>query len=352
MTRLVRIGFAGKVGSVTLLALLAAMLVCLAGCDVAGTDSEEARAQVRETATATSAAVPSATVTVEPPTLTPVETATAVPSATATDTLVPTLTATSTAVPTETATSTEAATETATAKPLPTQTPTPEAEMADVIPTPVVVNGRKYDAYVPAATKKYQVYHYSCEFDAAWVVLKTYGYDVSFEEQLAIVGYDDSIEPYYEETSKGIVIHGGDILNAYSGDYATNFLARTTGFAMRRVFEEYGLLVTPVRDRESLEAALRRGELVWIKTTADFKPGRPSTWVMPDGRTYETVLGNDHAAVVMGYNADGALIRDVLGPTNTNWNRKYEYLVPWPKFMAAWGSQQYDGLAVHPPDAR
>ena len=42
--------------------------------------------------------------------------------------------------------------------------------------------------------------------------------------------------------------------------------------------------------------------MVWIKTTADFKPGKPSTWIMPDGTRYKTVLGNDHAAVVMGYN--------------------------------------------------
>ncbi len=208
------------------------------------------------------------------------------------------------------------------------------------------MNGRYYDAYIPAATKKHQVYHYSCEFDAAWVVLKTYGYDVSMDEQLAIVGWDTSIEPYYEETAKGIVIYGGDVTRAYSGDYKTNFLARTTGDAMRKVFEHFGLRVTPVHDRESLEAALLKGELVWIKTTADFKPGRPSVWIMPDGNSYNTVLGNDHAAVVMGFNSDGALIRDVLGPTNTNWQRQYEYEVPWPKFMAAWVSQSYDGLAV------
>ena|SRR5436853_6556453 len=73
------------------------------------------------------------------------------------------------------------------------------------------------------------------------------------------------------------------------------------------------------------------------------------TWIMPDGRTYDTVLGNDHAAVVMGYNSDCVLIRDVLGPTSTNWQRKYQYEVPWPKFLAAWASQQYDGLAVAPP---
>ncbi|MDQ6695035.1 MAG: LysM peptidoglycan-binding domain-containing protein [Chloroflexota bacterium] len=220
---------------------------------------------------------------------------------------------------------------------------------ADAHSTTVVVNGILYDAYNQAATKQHQWYHYSCEFDAAWVVLKTYGFDVSMDEQLAIVGVDKSVEPYYKETSGGIFIYGGDILNSYSGSYATNFLARTTGSAMRRVFEHYGLRVTPVHDQVALEAALRRGELVWIKTTADFKPGKPSTWVMPGGATYQTVLGNDHAAVVMGYNSDGALIRDVLGPTSTNWQRQYEYLVPWPKFLTAWAQQSYDGLAVTAP---
>jgi hypothetical protein len=199
---------------------------------------------------------------------------------------------------------------------------------------------------VPAATKLHQYYHYTCEFDAAWVVLKSNGIDATLDDQIAIVGLDTSIEPYYQETENGIFIYGGDILHAYSGDYKKNFLARSTGMVIRQVFEHYGLNVTTVNTREDMQAALRRGELVWIKTTADFKPGKPATWVMPDGGTYETVLGNDHAAVVMGYSDRGALIRDVLGPTNTNENRKYEYEVAWPKFMAAWGQQQYDGLAV------
>ena len=51
----------------------------------------------------------------------------------------------------------------------------------------VTPDGRTYTAYVPAATKAGQFYQYSCEFDAAWVVLATFGHDVPFEEQLAIV---------------------------------------------------------------------------------------------------------------------------------------------------------------------
>jgi len=239
-------------------------------------------------------------------------------------------------------------------------TPTAGAEAAATVTSPAqatvepdatagsgkMVNGLWYDAYVPAATKLHQYYHYTCEFDAAWVVLKTNGIDVTLQDQLAITGQDKSIEPRYEETANGIFIYGGDILHYYSGDYTTNFLARSTGAVISRVFEHYGLKVTPVHTQDAMEAALRQGDLVWIKTTADFKPGKPATWVMPDGTTYQTVLGNDHAAVVMGYSDRGAHISDVLGPTSTNENRQYEYDVPWPKFMAAWDQQQDDGLAV------
>ena len=244
------------------------------------------------------------------------------------------------------------------APPAPTDTavpPTPEPPPPTPTEKPAVdysatVNGKYYDVYIPdVATKKKQYYHYTCEFDAAWVVLKTNGIDATLQDQIDIVGIDTSIEPYYEETADGFVIYGGDIFNFYSGHYDKNLLARSTGRVIGRIFEHYGLNVTPVNTREGMEAALRRGELVWIKATADFKLGRVATWVLPDGTTYETVLSNDHAVVVMGYSERGALIRDVLGPTSTNWNRQYEYEVPWEQFMAVWGQQQYDGLAVGKP---
>jgi hypothetical protein len=228
-------------------------------------------------------------------------------------------------------------------------TPTPTAQAARA---PIAVNGRTYDAYIPAASKKGQWYHYTCEFDAAWAVLKTYGFDVGLEKQIELVGLDTSIEPYYVETRNGIVIYGGDITKAYSGDYKENFLARSSGEAMRKVFEHYDLTVTAINTREGIESALLRGELVWIKTTVDFKPWVPATWVMPDGRTYKTVLGNDHAVVVMGFNSKNVVIRDVLGPTSTNWNRVYEYEVSWDKFMKSWGAQSFDGLAVAPPSGQ
>jgi hypothetical protein len=213
----------------------------------------------------------------------------------------------------------------------------------------VRVGNRVYDAYIPAAVKTKQWYHYTCEFDAAWIVLKTYGINSTLQDMINAVGIDNRIEPYYKHTKNGIIVYGGDIFNYYSGNYKKNFLARSTGQAMRKAFEAYDLKVTPVRDRAGLEAALRRGELVWIKTTVDFKPWRPVTWVMPDGRTTKGVLGSDHALVVMGFNKDVVVIRDPLGPTSTNWKRKYEYEVTWSKFMASWGAQQYDGLAVAPP---
>jgi hypothetical protein len=238
----------------------------------------------------------------------------------------------------------------------PTQVPEPEPAVPTPTPAPkpddsqgVVVNGRFYNAYIPAASKKGQWFHYTCEFDAAWALLKTYGFDVGLEEQVEIIGLDTSIEPYYEETDNGVVIYGGDITNAYSGDYKENFLARSSGAAMRKVFEHFGLRVTPVHDRESVEAALLRGELIWAKVPVDFKGWVPATWIMPDGRTYETVLGNDHAIVIMGFNDEAVVIRDVLGPTSTNWKRPYEYEIDWPRFLSHWGAQSYDGLAVAPP---
>ncbi len=351
-----------NIGAASFVVLLLGLLA-LSGCDSGDTSLSVSKgaATAAAAAAAASASTPAATeaiVTTSTPQIAAI--ASTQPPATA---IIQSDTSTPASEPTNTATSpaTTPPTETAEAKPTSTSadaTPTSLDEQAATHtseaaapPTrePVTVNGRTYDAYLQAATKKNQVYHYSCEFDSAWVVLKTYGYDVSVDQQLQIVGLDASIEPYYKETPNGVLIYGGDITNLYSGDYKTNFLARSTGSAMRKVFERYGLTVTAVNDKANLEAALLRGELVWIKTTVDFKPGRPATWVMPDGSTYQTVLGNDHAVVVIGFNSDVVVIRDVLGPTSTNLQRKYEYEVPWSKFLASWGSQSYDGLAVAPP---
>ena len=214
---------------------------------------------------------------------------------------------------------------------------------------PVVVGGRRYDAYIPAATKPGQFYWYTCEFDAAWVVFKTYGYEVGLFEQLAAVGRDESVEPYARETSQGIVIHGGEVAEHWCGDYTKNFLARMRGPAMRKVFRAYGLRATPVVDRADIMGALRKGKLVWAKATVDFLPWTPATWVTPAGKRFPTPYTNDHAVVAIGYNRDVVVIRDVLGPTDTNWNRQYEYEVPWSTFLDSLGSHGFDALSVAPP---
>lgn len=227
-----------------------------------------------------------------------------------------------------------------TTQPSPTPTPTNG---------PVEIGGRLYTAYIAAETKDQQAYQYSCEFDAAWVILATYGISASVDDLVAIVGVDTSVEPTMRETRDGVLIYGGDIDNYLSGNIDENFLARSTGKAMQKAFMHYGLAATAVHDRASVEAALRAGQLVWMKTTVDFKPWRTATWVMPNGETRTVVLGNDHAVVAIGYSERGVAIRDVLGPTSSNWSRPYEYEVSWDTFLASWGAQDFDGLAVARP---
>jgi hypothetical protein len=242
------------------------------------------------------------------------------------------------------------------ATPTGTRTPSPTAlPSATVLPSstpspaPVIVDGRTYAAYIPAAVKKSQLYQYTCEFDAAWVVLQTFGVDASVDEIIARTPIDESIEPYFEQTSDGFVIYGGDIRSAFSGNYRKNFLARSSGSALVPVFASFGLVASPVAERAAVEAALRRGALIWMKTTVDFKPWRPAVWITPDGDRVPTVLGNDHAVVAIGFNAEVVVIRDVLGPTSSNWRRPLEYEVSWETFLNAWGAQGFDGLAVERP---
>jgi hypothetical protein len=219
------------------------------------------------------------------------------------------------------------------------------SQIVEINPTPIR-DPSLYDVYIPAACKAGDFFYYSCEFDAAWAVLKTFGIEAGFDEQLAIVGQDQTIEPYYQNTPNGIVIHGGDISTSFCGDYRSNLLARARGSAVRKVFKHYGLQVSAVSDRADIKGALKSGRLVWIKTTVDFLDWVPATWLTPDGDTFPAVLGNDHAAIVIGYTDDIVVMRDVLGPTDTNWNRQYEYEVPWDLFLKCWGAQGNDGLAV------
>ncbi len=121
-------------------------------------------------------------------------------------------------------------------------------------PTAVIVKGHTYAAYIPAAVKEGQLYQYTCEFDAAWVVLQTFGVDVSVEEIIARTPIDESIEPRFEKTSDGFVIYYGNIRSAYSGNYRKNFLARSSGSALLSVFASFGLTANPVADRAAVEA--------------------------------------------------------------------------------------------------
>lgn len=219
------------------------------------------------------------------------------------------------------------------------------AEIVEITPPPIA-DPRNYDVYIPTACKNGPFYHYTCEFDAAWAVMKTFGIDAPLDDQVAAIKIDNRIEPFYVETASGFVIQGGDIAHAYSGDFTSNFLARTTGSGFRRVFTDYGLYAVPVKTRERIEQHLRKGRLIWFKMTVDFLDWRTATWIEPEGKQTEVVFSNDHAAIVMGYNEQVAVVRDVLGPTSTNWNRLYEYEVPWETFLRSWGAQGFDGLAV------
>lgn len=209
-------------------------------------------------------------------------------------------------------------------------------------------DGRLYEAYVQPVPKFGQFYPYTCEFDAAWIILATFGEDRPFEEMLSIVGHDVSIEPWYEQTATGFVIYGGDITSAFSGDYVSNMLARASGAAFQPLFEHFNLAATPISTQEELQAALAAGQLIWTKATVDFQPWADTTWITPAGEQVVTVLGNDHAVVINGYNQDVVVISDPLGPTSTNWARPYEYEVPWQTFLGVWAAQGQDALAVGP----
>ncbi len=203
-----------------------------------------------------------------------------------------------------------------------------------------------YTAYIPTASKTGPFFAYTCEFDAGWAVLKTFGIDATLQDQLDAIVVDPRVEPYYEWQGSNAIIHGGDITTSFSGDYTWNYLCRTTSNGFRPVFEQYGLDTRRVNSRFRIEHYLSQGYLIWIKTTVDFKDWVPATWITPEGRQLQVVLGNDHAMVVIGYNDEVVVIRDVLGPTDTNWQRPYEFEVPWNRFLTCWGAQGYDGLAV------
>lgn len=222
---------------------------------------------------------------------------------------------------------------------------TPVGQAAD---GSIADQGWYWDAYLQMPIKEGQDFHFTCEFDSAWIILKAYGMDVGLDEQLALVGQDKSIEPYFEETGDGFQIYGGDVDNFYCGHIDTNMLARARCNAMRKLFESKGLGVTVTPDRPSIEAALLRGEPVFFKSTVDMMPWRPATWHTPGGETWPVVLSNDHALVVMGFNAEDVIIRDPLGPTTTNWERPWQWKTTWTRFLEVIAAQGNDAIAIGP----
>jgi uncharacterized protein YvpB len=213
---------------------------------------------------------------------------------------------------------------------------------------PVAAGGWYWDAYLQLPIKEGQDFHFTCEFDSAWIVLMAYGFDVPLDEQLAIVGVDESIEPWYEETADGFNVYGGDVHNYFCGHINENILARARCNAMSKVFQAKGLGVTFTPTRELIEAALLRGEPVFFKSTVDMLPWRPATWHTPNGETYPVVLSNDHALIVMGFNADEVIIRDPLGPTSTNLERPWQWRVSWTRFLEVIAAQGNDAIAIAP----
>lgn len=214
---------------------------------------------------------------------------------------------------------------------------------------PVAAGGWYWDAYIQVPIKEGQDFSLSCEFDSAWIILKAYGFDVPLDEQLAIVGVDDTIEPYYEDNGDGTFsIYGGDIHNHFCGNIEWNIVAKCRSNAMRKVFEAKGLGVTGTSTRELIEAALLRGEPVFFKSTVDMLPWRPATWYTLAGEEYPVVLSNDHALVVMGFNADEVIVRDPLGPTSTNWERPWQWRVRWDRFLEVIAAQGNDAIAIAP----
>lgn len=213
-------------------------------------------------------------------------------------------------------------------------------------PKPLSKQATADGIYLRVAEKHGLTYKYSCEFDAAWMILRSYDLRTSVDDLIAQLPRDETVEPYLVEGREGFRIVGGDITAVYSGDVRRNYLARTTGAAMAQLFHQYGLKTKAVHSQEALMAALDQGAPVWIKATVDFAVGRPALWVMPSGAIRPTVLGNDHAVVVVGYTAEGAIIKDPLGPSASNLDRPYEYAVGWERFLRVWAQQQHDGLAV------
>lgn len=221
-------------------------------------------------------------------------------------------------------------------------------QSANAIEPVITADGHQWQAYLQLPIKEGQDYSYTCEFDSSWIILDAYGAPMNLQEQLAVVGHDLSIEPWWEETPSGVWVYGGDIAEMYSGDYYSNLLARARTSAVRKAFDSVGLQVTPTPDRATTEAALLQGQPVYFKSTVDFLDWTPATWICPDGDEFPVVLTNDHALIVMGFNETDVIIRDPLGPTTTNEIRPWQYRASWDRYLQVIAAQGNDAIAVGP----
>ena len=164
---------------------------------------------------------------------------------------------------------------------------------------PVLTAEGEWSAYIQLPIKEGQDFHYTCEFDSSWIILKAYGHDLTLEEQLSVVGHDLSIEPWWEESPRQITVYGGDIAEMYSGDYRENLLARARTTAVRKVFDLVGLVSTDTPDRPTTEQALLAGQPVFFKSTVDLLDWDQATWVCPGrgrvpGRPHERPRAGRH----------------------------------------------------------
>jgi hypothetical protein len=216
---------------------------------------------------------------------------------------------------------------------------------------PVNAGNQDWHAYIQLPIKEGQYDHFTCEFDSAEIILRAYGSNLTLDDQMELVGQDNSIEPVADDSGPVVMIHGGDIDEHFCGYVDTNILSRARGNAVRKVFDHEELKVTAVDSREGIESALLAGEPVWFKSTVDFLDWDPSIWITPDGDEFPVVHTNDHALIVMGFNEGDVIIRDPLGVTSTNDRRPWQYTVSWDRFLDVFAAQGNDGLAVGPRPA-
>lgn len=215
---------------------------------------------------------------------------------------------------------------------------------------PVEADGIVWTSMIQVPIKRGQWFHYTCEFDSAWSIMKAYGIDATLDAQVDAVGIDNRVVPYWEETPNGIFVYGGDIGQHFSGELDSNLMSRARGSAISKGFEAHGFAAEPVSDRAGIEASLNAGAPVWYKGTVDCLDWQPATWISPEGYEYPVVFSNDHALTVMAYNETEVVVRDPLGPTSTNTQRPYQWRVSWDRFLQVFAAQGNDGLSVTPVD--